>query len=337
MRKNHQTKMNPKGFLEIPGVVTQGLSSVGKFGGKAVKIITSGIWPRVLGDGRVIGTPTSVVDKYILCLRDPKHISISQQDLAGVAFTGDEDGNWEFVKQIVSPKRYISRTGLFLVWLSKQGPEVANKFLIVDYSDMVDRTEDCIEEIIQHLDISPSEEQIESAIANVSIDLKRSDILDEWPEGLEADGDIADNIYNSLLKLDTAYLQATAAEVQELIEEDKLENVRWVDDESTWVSVIPSLKRDIISNTNGVADALKISLAKKRSQRLICDQCKYYSRDDEKTYAIERPIDLGPLTRPMVKCKRDDNYKTVEECKFCWQKGSIKDGESKAPQRLVKD
>ena len=155
-----------------------------------------------------------------------------------------------------------------------------------------------------------------------------------WPEGLEEAGHIAELIYNSLSSMNKEEMSFATVLLKEFSEKYMFESNAWVDDEDTWATITSASKRDILKGSK-LADSLRKNLAKYRRSKFICDQCKFYSRDPEKTYTINRPADLGPLVRSMVYCNRDKEYKTVEECKPCWQRGSLINGELKESQRLV--
>lgn len=333
-RRRHANIMNPKGFYEVPGVVASGLRNIQHFKGKAIKIITLGALDFEFPNGKKVGTPSSLVDKYIMCSRNPLNIAVSQQDLVGSVSVLSEDEEWEYSKQQVSASRYITHTGNFAIWLGKQDQEVFDKILVIDYEDMILEPEECIKKIIAHLGIDPSEHQVSQAIQNVDPTLFRSVDLKAWPKEMEPEGFLADMIYEGLKILDRTSLQTLAAESEQYIADKRLEMSRWVDEE-TWITVNPFLARAIVTNDNNVKLNLLERLKRKRADNLVCDKCSHYSRDTEKTYETERPVDLGNLVRPMVKCGRDKDYKMVEECKHCWLSGWLSDGAMHPPQRLV--
>jgi hypothetical protein len=334
VREEHADKMNPRGFFEVPGVVIRGTRNQEKFGGKILKVVSNGVYPQT-GTPLSIGTPPEIVDKYILCVRKPMHIAVSQMDLVSQTFAGSKSkpGTWAPLKSMLSPIPYIIRTGGLVGWLSEQDDSLRAKFLPVLYDNMIDNPRGTIQTIIEHLEIQPDPKNIEAAVANISTDLRRSDTLEEWPEDLKISGITADSIFDALLSLDPGDLASAAVYASEFIRNQHLESIQWVDDEDTWATITAQTKRDLITNKNGIADNMRERLSQYRENRLICSQCSYYNRDEIKTYEMQRPLDLGTLVRPFVVCGRDNEFKTVEVCKHCWQRGSIYDGEVLDPQR----
>jgi hypothetical protein len=340
MRSEHSQNMNPHGFFEVPGVVLEGTRNLERFKGKVLKIVSSGAYPQRNGTPRAAGTPPEFVDKFILCVRDPLHIAVSQTGLfsqvlvgAGAEDGGTEPETWAALKSVLSPDAFIARTGGLVQWLAAQDDSVRSKFLPVLYDDMIDNPRETIQATIEHLDLRPSEVQIAAAVANVSSDLRRSAAKQEWPDALRAAVVIADVLFAALSSMDLGKLRAAAIRFGEFIAERLLENVRWVDDEDTWATVYAQVKRDIISDDTGLGTNLRAELPEYRRHQLLCCQCPHYRRDEEQTYQIDRPPDLGPLVRPLVSCDRDKRLRTVEVCKHCWQAGSIIDGEVLGAQR----
>ena len=321
-RMKHAKKMNPKGFYEIPGVVMQGFKHMkDDWKGKGIKIITNGVYHREMPNGHMVGTPSEHIDKIIFCLRDPKHIAVSQKDLSGgIEIAGvDEEGidQWVNAPQPISPKRYIYSMGHLVIWLA-ENRDLDDKIMTVDYEDM--HTQQPIEKIVKHLDINPTEEQIQAAKDNIDPLLRRSVEFAGWGEN-DIEGDLAERIFDALKNWDVSKFNGLSAQILEMIKNDQLEMVRWVDTErGTWVEMASDLFR------KGGVDPLHPILIPLAS-------CKYFSKDEEHKYTIERPIDLGNLERSMVKCKRDDNSYPVEYCKHCWQRGSFIDGTEYEGQR----
>ena len=339
-RLDHAKKMNPRGFYELPGIVMGGLRHMrDDLKGKAIKVVTNGLYERELPNGRAAGTPLALVDKVIFCLRDPRHIAVSQKDLSGgveVAAEGIEQ--WVNMPRIASPLRYVRGVGNFLVWLAddRNWAGMRDKLLVVDYEQMHSEPIKTITRVTDFLDLWPDTKQLGAATANVDALLKRSTEFAGWQKEDAAEGNLAERIYAAMKTLDRGEVCALAAEADAALHTKRLETVRWVDDAHTWVNVTAELFRWILSDKNGVGTALSGSLRGKRLANLVPDACAHYGRDKAHTYAIERPADMGPLVRPMVACRRDGDLKTVEHCKHCWQRGSVVDGIEHGPQMLEK-
>jgi hypothetical protein len=335
--KEHHNNMNPRGFYEIPGVVIHGTRDISPWKGKAIKVVTSGIWPRTEPNGMELGTPTELVDKYIFCTRHPRQIAVSQKDLSERNILGpSEDGkDWAMPKRGMSAGIFINRSGPALMWMNEQPQETLDKFISVDFNDMLSDPDSTLSRVMSHIEHSYTTDQMQAAVGNVKTTLNRSTTLKEWPDDMIEAGRVADQMYEAFRSLDRSLLASAVVAVKEYVINQRNENVTWVDDEDTWATVSPDTKRQILTNTNNLGTTLRTNLEEYRQNSLICDQCEDYSRDPEKTYTIPRPADLGPLVRPMVKCGRDNEYKTVEKCKVCWQQGSTVNGKLLPPQRAA--
>lgn len=323
-RLEHAKKMNPRGFYEVPGLVMRGFRKLlPEHAGKAVKIIVDGLYDRENPNGHKTGTPEQYVDKVILCLRDPRNTAVSQMDLAGgveVAAVDEETGEdvWANAGQPLSPKRYVSSMGQFVKWLADHD-ELDDRILPIEYADM--HSQKPIKSIVEHLGIGATSEQVKAAEDNVDPLLNRSVDFKGWGND-DMEGALAEELHESLKTWNRSKFRDLAARADEMMYNWSLENVRWVDTEKgTWVTVYPQVFRD------GGIDPIHPVLIPMSE-----DGCKFFSKG-EKMYTIQRPLDLGDLTRHMVQCNRDDNQVTVEQCKFCWQRGSYRDGEVIEGQR----
>jgi len=336
MERSHA--LNPRGFWEVSGVVMQGVRHArDDLKGKALKIITHGLYERQAPNGRWIGTPAALIDKVILCVRNPEHIGVSQKDLSGqVEIVGPSMDQWINAPQPLSPTRYIRGMGGFLLWLAEHGAEnfdaITPKMLIVDYEYMHTQPASMLAEIARHLGIVPEPEQYAAALDNVDPLLRRATDFTGWPEKDAVEGVLAERIYQAVKAWDKQAICGLAAETQAIHDYHRQESVAWTDDADTWVNICPALYRQMQANVNNVHDELQKRLRAQRQGRLIPDQCKHYSRPSSQTYTVERPADLGPLTRPVVFCKRDGNATSVENCKLCWQRGSTVDGIQRPPE-----
>lgn len=325
-------KLNPGGFYEIPGVVMRGIRKVDDdTSGKAVKIITPGLMERVLPSGQTVGTPMDLVDKVIFCLRNPKNVSLSQTNLDSSVEIRGLGQEWENFRNPISPMRYVTHMGSFANWFANQPDEIRSKFKFIDYDNFIDNPQATVDAITSHIGYTPSAAQISDAVGNVDESLRRSTEFAGWPEKLQIEGDLAVRIYGAMKSGDTAQAVVVATETQEILHNMALESVRWTDEE-TWVDVNPSLYRSMLTDDNNVKTKLLESLTEKRDNDLIPDACRYYSRDTENTYNVARPSDLGTLTRPTVKCARDNDNKPLEQCKVCWQRGWMVNNKPVGPQ-----
>jgi len=331
--------MNPLGFYEVPGVVMRGIRGrdATEYYGKALKIITSAMVDRQAPNGGFIGTDKNAIGKVILCLRDPKHIAISQKSLSDkmLQVAGDDE-DWVYHNSVEapSPLRYMAGIGPFISWLDKNR-EVKDRILVVDYEDM---HADCayqIDRICSHLNINPTAEQIEEAVSNIKPSLRRSSQFIEWAGLYADDGIIAEEMYTSLKDLETS---AMSAIIEERVQRGMLELVRWLDDTEfkTHIEINSDLYRHLCQNLNNIRTVLTEKSERMRKLGWIpSEKCKNYSIS-EKNYTIKRPVDVGDLTRPMVSCGRDDDFRTAEECNHCWNNGWNRYGINHNPQRLAK-
>ena len=329
-------KMNPRGFYELPGIVMGGLRHMrDDLKGHAIKIVTNGLYEREQANGQVAGTPLELIDKIILCVRDPRHIAVSQKDLSGgVEVAAEGIDQWVNMPRTVSPLRTVRGLGSFLIWLAADEnlDAMRPKILVVDYETMHSHAAQAVDDVARFLGLKPKPGQLAAAVANVEPLLRRATDFAGWQPKDAAEGDLAERIYGAMKELKPGDVAGLAAETEDALDTRRLEVVRWVDDAHTWVGVTAQLYRWMLADRHGVGTNLSGSLRGKRQAGLIPDACPYWGRDPEHTYSIERPADLGPLVRPMVKCGRDNKLTTVEGCKLCWQRGSVVDGIEFPPQ-----
>jgi len=338
-RKNKAEKMNPLGFFEVPGIVMKGLhgDEVDEFYGKIVKIIGSAIPERMAPSGIITGTEKKIIDKIILCIRNPKHIALSQVDISSnidvqIADIGEsEDVVFTENRQIPTPLRYIRGMGVFIKWLD-ENPDMKDKILVVDYEDMHSNPSQQIDKICDFLGENPSDELKQKAIDNVKPSLKRSNDFSDWDEKFKDDGELVELMYNALKTLNTVSVTALIEERQQM---DRLENASWLDEEfNLWIRVQPSLFRSLGKNNRNVRTELEKSSIARRQAGRTSDQCKYYDRNGEE-YTIKRPEDIGDLTRKKVVCTRDKDEKTIEQCLTCWNSGWHRNNNHKEAERIT--
>lgn len=306
--------MNPRGFYEVPGIVARGMRGplIKEFMGKALKVITQGI----------PNTDMRKVYKVILCIRNPKNVAVSQKQLMGgpVKMVSEDPDRWIYLQEAInpSPLRYLQGTGSFIVWLS-DNEEWLSRILVVDYEDMIKKSTEQIEKIVTFTGIVSTEEQKAEAVANIDSELQRSKEFKEWSEEHKEAGNLAMVMYDSLKILDVVESSALLRERQA---EYILEEISWVDDSEfeTWLLIRALLWRSLQSNNLNVRTKLQASRKVKERAKTLSYICNHYSRNGQ-DYTINRPLDIGALTRKKVTCSRDDDEKTVEECVTCWRRG----------------
>jgi len=326
-RLEHARRMNPRGFYEIPGVVMRGLRRLeDDLKGKAIKIITNGLCERTLPNGKTVGTPWKLIDRIVYCVRDPRHVAVSQKDLSsGVEVAAPGGDQWVHAPGPISPLRYVQSMGAMVAWLCDDYDRITERMLIVDYEQM--HTDAPLAAIAEHLGVSPGVEQLQAAAGNIDPLLKRSTEFEGWPEAWEVEGALAERIYAAVRALDRPALEALRGELEEMAAHWRLERTRFVDTEyGTWVTMAADLCRKVRTD-----EELRRRIRLHVSLRPC--RCGHYDVDENHTYAIPRPADLGDLVRPMVSCGRDDDLKTYEECKHCWQRGWTVDGVQLDAQR----
>jgi hypothetical protein len=313
---NPAAQLNPKGFYEIGGIVMRGIPSddYAMFDGCAIKIIVSGLVE--FGYlGRKVGTNREILNrsKIIWCLRNPRSVAKSQKNLQ-TNVQLNVDGKFQHANKFFAenPERYVDEIGLFYKWL-KENEAIFKNVLIVDYDNMLKDPEEQIDNVINHIGLTVSNTQRLAAIKNVDPSLYRSDKDFEWTDNLKDVGLLADDLYLSIKTGSYDVLR----KIQEQSDKKLSDLIHWVDNEElgTWLLVSASLFRSLKSNTNHVRD--KLCKLYKHTQKPTA--CTDYSISDEK-YIIQRPKDLGDLTRSKIKCKNAATPITIEECWKCWER-----------------
>jgi len=321
-KSKHAIKMNPLGYYEIGGVVSRGISGylAKLYLGKVVKIITSAIPHYETPNGMSSGTDKELIGKMILCLRDPKHIAVSQQDLTSSVEAVGPGGEFGPRFKKPNPIRYVQGTGHFLNWLV-DNQDMMDKILPIEYEDMHADPTGSVQRVIDFLELSPTQEQVSAAVKNIVPSLRRSAQNFEWQKGTEKNGEIAEMIYKALQTRNFSSMIVAVTHVKEEMQRMSLESVMWLDDSEfgTWVSIGPEAYRLFLTNSDTLS-MVKDNFDKREKARHFPTSCKYYTRNG-KEYIIERPLDIGPLKRKKVFCLRDRDKKTIEECLTCWSRG----------------
>jgi hypothetical protein len=306
--------LNPKGFYEIPGVVMRGFDAekLGDYKGKAIKLITPGM-VRTMKDEKV----REHVNKIIFCLRHPKEIALSQRKLASAVEVA-VDGDWKYFPETLpaSPKRYVKAISWLVLWV-QGNMDIWQNVHLSNYERMLTDPEGAIKDIIKYLEIEPTEEQIQQAIDNIDTSLYRStkDAV-EWEDPEQ--GALAEALYEGICTNTMKHIDETMIDdIAEMMRVDRLENIRWLDDEEfgTWTRMTASLWRGVEINNNNVRVNLQKGAVKRHVQ--WSTRCAYYNRKGEE-YVIPRPDDIGPLVRNKVRCEYHGEDKTREQCYKCW-------------------
>jgi len=313
-RSERAQYLNPKGFYEIPGTVMKGIKTedLDKYKGKVIKIITPGMVKTLQSD-----EGKAALGKLIFCMRHPKEIAVSQRKLASAVEVAGDDG-WKYLPEVLpaSPTRYVKAISWLVLWVQKHKEIWENAFR-VDYEHMLTNPAQAIQEIIDFLEIIPTEEQVQEAIGNIDTSLYRS-LTDsiEWEDA--EGGALAEKLYKGISTGTMEHItEDMITTIGEMIVHDRLENARWLDDVefNTWTRMAASLWRAVETNNNEVRDNLQKSAIRRHQQ--WSTKCAYYNNDGEE-YTVYRPDDLGHLTRNKVQCDYHKEDKTREECYRCW-------------------
>lgn len=289
--------MNPRGFYEVPGVVVRGTSDRERFAGQALKVVSPGAWPHAGA-----GTPPEIVDKYILCLRDPTSVGQSQTHLEmPVQVSGD--GEWQPPAQKPSPVRFLLENGGLAQWLF-ENDEPRGRVLVVDYDDFLDHPDRTLARVIAHLEIEPTPDQIDAARSNVDPALRRSPgEFTGWPEALRLDGEAAQAVYESLRELSPELWLTAWGRLESRREFHRRERTRWYDPAIgilATAGLFRILQTDAEKRRVLVEGAGRVAGFRRQLQQGLHPQCTVGFRAAEETYTIERPADFGDLTRPLV-------------------------------------
>lgn len=296
-RGKRAKELNPKGFYEVPGIVVRGIDDESfideHFSGKAVKILFPGV-------GRV---PMGKVDKIIYCVRDPKIIMHSQRLLTGNTIVNSKSGE-VFANEVkkLSFRPYFNRTGRFCFWLD--GNDVFwDKSFIVDYDDLMTKPELVLKQICRFLGKVYSDDILDC----IDPSLYRSQAVE-----IEENNELAENIYLATKSKDVSGVMES---LRYYFEDQRVKNVRWVDDEfGTWTTITIKSYHSYLNDNRFVRSRLIASLPKRKKFYPI--SCKHYNRDGSE-YTIKR-YGIPDLVRKKVLCKGHE--KTLEECCRCWMR-----------------
>lgn len=337
-RLAHANKLNPKGFLETP-FVSRGINptllrrieemreqaeeneskdeaskqditpkpnrprlkidpTLAEHDGNAVKIVTRGL----------LRTDLDIIDKIIMCARSPRAISYSQTELASQVMVASDEGKWEFITLNNDPSPYI----IDMYQLLKGIDLIRDKMLIVKYEDMHQNAETSIQSVVSFLGLSPSTEQLQSAITNVDPSLNRK----SDPPKLEGEKwDLAERLYNKLINLESID-EELEADIQAYLEKQRKKNVTWLE-ESIWNNCDISLYKKLQEDEK-TRNILTKNAEKRHLRGLTCPSCKYFNRDGE-TYVIERE-EIGDLVRNKINCGFLKKEVILEQCQAHWNR-----------------
>lgn len=306
-RREHLQRLNPVGYWEIPGVVSRGLQELDGHGGRAIKIVTRGILPPT----GLRGTDPGLVWRYLLCLRDPRHVAESQRDLRRpVEVPGETIDGWTSHRARPDPGRYLETMGRLAIWLAEDSP---SGWLVVDYDRTLGDPLTQLSLIAQFLGYLPSIEQLSAAAASYWPELRRSPATaGAWPAGRELDGQVAEAVYEALKGLGRraesgerkaesgAELAAARVAVLERLEAQQLERAQWYSPEVCWM-IDASIQRKIASDSE-FRDSLRKSAWRGLLTGYHPQVCaEYYEPVDAPVYTIRRPADLGDWSATCVR------------------------------------
>lgn len=333
-RMQSARNMNPDGFWEEPGIVMRGLQEVpDEWNGKVLKVISSGLAPMANRPG----TPHELYDKAILCYRNPFSLTVSQQRIRGKNIDVAGKSGFEPVTLKPDPNRFIRTTGRLIAWLATQTQPVIDKFLPVDFDETFNYPDYITMQIAQHLGGDYTKEQMTAAVNTIDHRLNRSEILKEWPKGMEDAGEMAEKLYQVISDWSVDGFRVWRNMFKSYLAQQILETKRWVDDvNGTFMVANADLHRSYASNDNNVLDNTLASMGNVVAMRQWT--CKHYGRTVGDKYMTEVPADIaenGHLMREHVECGRDGQNKTLEHCNVCWRFGVVVDGVKIKAQREV--
>lgn len=166
--KDSKEKWNPLGFYEVPYVVFDGVRELGEYGGKAIKLISQAL----------VRTRKDIIWKSILCLRCPFEI---RQSNAKIGEGRD-----------VSAHTYIMFLSRILEIMLSQPAE---KWLVVDFEDMLYEPEKEVSRIAEFLGVPVQESAIQNV--NKSMHLSLGDCyFDDSDEIIETALDLYKTLHN---------------------------------------------------------------------------------------------------------------------------------------------
>jgi hypothetical protein len=261
------------------------------------------------------GTDYSLVDRAILCMRDPREVAASQQGL--VSGVMKADGEWSAkVPHALSPETYIRDLGRLCIAMADGWPVPV---LIVSHDDWQDETTRA--EQAKHLAAFVGAEGAGRAVALWNNGLHRSRPND-WPKHLAADGAIADAIYAALLDNDPGSVAPLA---QAWLEDRQSEHAQWYDGDGpdgfgTHQMVNPATARMLAANQRGCRDKLCANAAARREAGVLSTSCPHFSLSRE-MLPIAMPADLPGVRVPLVSCGLDGDLKPQQACQRCWTHG----------------
>lgn len=311
--------LNPDGFFEVPGLVGRGLFSRRimeglDLGGKAVKLVGSAMLP--IDGVTPRGTDYSLVDRVILCLRDPREVAASQTGLvSGVMRAGDDEWTAK-VPHALSPATYIRDLGRLCMAMAEGWPVPVLVVAHERWRNVDDRAKQ-----VEALASFVGAESGEKAGQLWDDGLYRSR-PNNWPEHLAADGAIADAIYAALLDGDPATVAPLA---EAWLSEQQAERVAWYDGDApgqfgTHQMINPASWRQLASNARGCRDKLTVNAAKRREAGVLSVSCPHFALS-RKTLPMSLPADLVGVSVPVVACGLDGDTKPQQACQRCWTHG----------------
>ena len=286
-------KMNPNGFWEIAKqgfVMRGGKDQVSDHYGKAIKLM----YPAVVPRNDKWGIDENDIWKMIILVRDPRAIAESQTKLR-------------------SPIRAMitDRTGLNLLpvarrWTVEISSLIDNitdtmlaKSKVVFYEDLVYNTSETIDDIAQWLGVN-NPVFIANAKDAINPELNRSTKSFSGWDRDEDLGAIAELMYDTIKSNGVVSARQHVETVRGLHQSKLLELVTWVD-ENTFITMTPAIQRQWNNHPEHKKDFLrKIERTYRRGMSALLSP-SLETNIGLPEYTIQRPADLGPLTREMVR------------------------------------
>lgn len=295
--KKHFAKrsMNPNGAYEAGGIVMQGVADIDKIRNKAVKMMPSALFSQInpITGHHISGTSEDILKqcKIILCVRDPREVADSQRDLVGAVKVAQRE------MRSTTPTRWLHGAYRLIV----QSPDwfTPPQILIVSYYDHINDPNGTAERISNFIG--------HTVTSKVNKNLYRSKDT-PWTNAHLTDGGLADKIYVSIVN---GNMKEYKQELIEWYSKMTQESKRWIDTEyKTYRIATPAYTRSLRDSPEFLAREL-LHLPP-NSVKKFFETVEYGYNQDGELYTIERPADLGPLTRNKVKVADGDEV-TIEE------------------------
>jgi len=275
-------------------------------------------------------TPAKIIDRMVLCVRDPRQVLASQRLLDPRK------------PEAVNAARYVQEMGSMVLWLLRNWNGCASAWdalpvMAVEYELLLSDTLSQVERLLFFFGLDSTQDQVDEAVAFVDPALHHHREPGKWREDEAVNASFADDIHavlsrwarNALPGGIWGALERFSDPLQYALAQMDLEQMaRWVDDTEfgTYAVMQPDMFRMLRTVP---ARATEMVRATYETQ---CCSCAHHSRILYDLYRVNRPADLGDLLRPRVRCAVDtDKPMTLEECKQCFdtrRKAALKGGDA---------